>query len=70
MADLPQRALDTEVRPLVAFALPNEAGGPPAPRRDGEERLGRFARVVEQEIVPHLILARRAEVARLVEARR
>lgn len=67
MADLPQRARDTEVRPLVAPALPNEAGGTPAPRRDGEERLGRLAWVVEQEIVPRLILARRAEVARLVE---
>lgn len=65
MADLPQRALDNELRrlPVPSLPPPADAGGTVG-RTQGEERLGRLARVVEREIIPRLLLARRAEVGR------
>lgn len=64
MADLPQRALDSDVRRLAAPSLPPEAGGPRVGSSEGEDRLARLARIVEREVVPRLLLARRAEVER------
>jgi methanogenic corrinoid protein MtbC1 len=64
MADLPQRALDDEVRRFPVPALRSEADGPSVGALEGEDRSGRLARLVEREIVPRLVLARRAEAAR------
>lgn len=66
MADVPQRSLDNEVRRLPAPSLQPAAdvGWPPASPTEDEDRLSRLARVVEREIIPRLVLARRAEVRR------
>lgn len=64
MADLPQRALDSDVRRLPAPSLRPDAGGPPAGPSESEDRLDRLARIVEREVVPRLLLARRAETER------
>lgn len=66
MADLPQRALDNEVRRLSVPSLPPpaDAGGAVGRAEEENERLGRLARVVEREVIPRLLLARRAEVGR------
>ncbi len=54
MADLPQRALDNEVRRLAAPSLPPpaDAGGAVGRAEEEDERLGRLARVVEREVIP------------------
>lgn len=66
MADLPQRTLDNEVRrlPVSSFAPPTDTGGAVGRAEEEDERLGRLARVVEREVIPRLLLARRAEVGR------
>lgn len=66
MVDVPQRALDNEVRRLAAPSLRPAPGTsePSLGPADGDGRVDRLARVVEREVIPRLVLARRAECDR------
>ena len=58
MADMPQRALETEGPKPPVVALPDDAG-PSEGSPTVAERLDRLARLVEAEVVPRLVLAHR-----------
>lgn len=60
MADLPQQALVGEAHRLPVSSIPSETSLPADPVA-GADRLARLARVIETEVIPRLVLARRVE---------
>lgn len=60
MADLPQQAFETEAHRYPVVPRPNGRTTSADPST-GAERLVRLARVIESEVIPRLVLARRVE---------
>lgn len=63
MADLPQQALGADAQRLPTSSIPTGASPRPDPIGDSE-RTARLARVIESEVIPRLVLARRADEGR------